>query len=294
MRYCDHHHFPLGSGHKFPLEKYRLVREGLAPDDRFLLSPSKPAAPEALLRVHEDSYIQQFLAGTLPAHAVRRIGFPWSPQLVTRTLASVGSTLQATESALESGFGGTLAGGTHHASRGEGSGFCVFNDLAVAILWAREQAGVRRAAVVDCDVHQGDGTAAIFANDSRVFTLSLHAQHNFPFRKQTSSLDVELPDGAGDEAYLSVLSPALNRVWEFRPEIVLYQAGVDGLASDRLGRLSLTMDGLRRRDLLVIEAARQWKIPLVITLGGGYSEPIEQTVDAHIQTFLVAANAYCR
>jgi acetoin utilization deacetylase AcuC-like enzyme len=224
---------------------------------------------------------------------MRRIGFPWSPELVKRTLASAGGTLGATCSALETGFGGTLAGGTHHAFRERGSGFCVFNDLAIAIAWAREEARVERAAVVDLDVHQGDGTAAIFSGDPGVFTLSLHGANNFPFRKQASSLDIELPDGTFDEAYLTALEPALDRVWRFSPELLIYQAGVDGLESDRLGRLSLTLNGLLQRDVLVIGETHSRGIPLVITLGGGYSDPLEQAVRASAQTYLTAAAIYC-
>ena len=293
LRYCDQHSFPLPDGHKFPLSKYGLLRGRLAPDPRFVLAPAELVSREALLRVHERSYVDGFLAGTLEKQVMRRIGFPWSVQLVTRTLASAGSTLGATQSALQTGFGGTLAGGTHHAFRSEGSGFCVFNDLAIAILWAREEAGVTRAAVVDCDVHQGDGTAVIFAGDPSVFTLSLHGARNFPFRKQKSTLDVELADNTDDAAYLSALEQALEQVWDFEPRLMLYQAGVDGLESDRLGRLALTMEGLRRRDLLVIAEAHRRAVPLVITIGGGYSEPIEKTVEANAQTFVTAADVYC-
>ncbi len=224
---------------------------------------------------------------------MRQIGFPWSSELVTRTLASVGGTLGATCDALRSGFGGTLAGGTHHAFHERGSGFCVFNDLAIAITWAREEARIERAAVVDLDVHQGDGTAAIFSGDPGVFTLSLHGCKNFPFHKQASSLDIELPDGTSDASYLAALEPALQRVWEFSPQLVIYQAGVDALESDRLGRLALTLEGLRQRDALVIGEAYRRRIPLVITLGGGYADPLEETVRASAQTFLTAAAIYC-
>jgi acetoin utilization deacetylase AcuC-like enzyme len=230
------------------------------------------------------------LNGTLDRQVTRRIGFPWSPQLVERTLASAGGTLAATRTALENGFGGTLAGGTHHAFRAEGSGFCVFNDLAISIEWARANAGLTRFAVIDCDVHQGDGTAAIFQDDPSVFTLSLHGARNFPFRKQKSTLDVELPDAAGDQTYLAALVPALRRVWEFQPRLVLFQSGVDGLLTDRLGRLRLTPNGLLQRDTLVISQTRDQGLPLVITLGGGYSEPVTHTVQAHAQTFQTAAN----
>ena len=274
------------------MDKYRKVRDKLAGDRRLNLRRSELAARESLLRVHSSDYVDNFLAGTLDARIMRRIGFPWSPELVTRTLASAGGTLLATQEAVETGFGGTLAGGTHHAFRNEGAGFCVFNDLATAIGWAREVAGICRSAVIDLDVHQGDGTAAIFEGSGEVFTLSLHGAQNFPFRKQKSTLDVPLPDGTGDEEYLRSLVLALEQVWDFGPDIVFYQAGVDTLGSDRLGRLSLTLSGLSRRDQLVIAEAKNRSVPLVITIGGGYAKPIKHTVEAHVQTFQIAAEIY--
>ena len=252
-----------------------------------------PLATRAeVLRVHTAEYAEGFLAGSLPANSMRRIGFPWSPGLVQRTLASAGSTLHAARTALATGLAGTLAGGTHHAFRGEGSGFCVFNDLAIAIEDLRAQHAVKRFAVVDLDVHQGDGTAAIFSAEPKVFTFSVHGKKNFPFRKQQSTLDVELEDGAEDDEYLNEVERGLANVWRFRPEFILYQSGVDGLQSDRLGRLKLTNDGLRRRDEMVIQEARQRGIPLVITLGGGYSEPIALTVAAHVNTFRIASRIF--
>ena len=291
--YCDHYDFPLAAGNKFPLPKYRLLRERLTTDRRVSLEPSTMASREVLSRIHTLEYIDAFLTGTLDGAIMRRIGFLWSPQLVDRTLASVGGTLLATEAALESGFGGTLAGGTHHAFRSEGAGFCVFNDIAVAIAGVQAEYEIERVAVVDLDVHQGDGTAAIFASDPRVFTLSVHGARNFPFRKQASVLDVDLQDSTDDDTYLGVLEPALARVWDFAPQLLFFQSGVDGLAGDRLGRLSLTHGGLARRDAMVIEQANSLAIPLVITLGGGYADPIENTVSAHAQTFLKAAEVYC-
>jgi acetoin utilization deacetylase AcuC-like enzyme len=195
--------------------------------------------------------------------------------------------LAATRSALDTGFGGTLAGGTHHASYAEGSGFCVFNDIAVAIKTYR-----KRAAVIDLDVHQGDGTAAIFSGDPSVFTLSLHGENNFPLRKQNSTIDVAFRDGAGDDEYLSALEKLLPRVLEFQPELVFYQSGVDGLATDKLGRLALTPAGLESRDRMVFHAIGTAEIPIVILLGGGYSDPISLTVDAHEATFHCAATAF--
>lgn len=290
--YCDHHDFPLPAQHKFPLAKYRLLHERLADDTRFAIETAPLAGRELVLAVHDQEYVDGFLTGELAPGVMRRIGFPWSPELVRRTLASAGSTLEAIQNAMAKGFGGSLAGGTHHAFRNAGAGFCVFNDLAMAIMWARAEAGLKRAAVVDLDVHQGDGTAAIFEGDRDIFTLSLHGARNFPFRKQRSTLDVELPDGTEDARYLEVLERALTKVWEFRPELILYQAGVDGLGSDRLGRLALTRAGLATRDRMVMGEAHRRGVPLAVVIGGGYSEPIDATVDAHAQTFQIAAEIY--
>jgi acetoin utilization deacetylase AcuC-like enzyme len=205
--------------------------------------------------------------------------------LVQRTLCSVGGTLAATSDALESGYGAVLAGGTHHAFRGEGAGYCVFNDIAVAARWLLTHRGLERIAVVDCDVHQGDGTAQIFADEARVFTLSLHGRRNFPFRKQQSTLDVELEDATGDDEYLAALETALGKVLQWKPQALFFQSGVDGLACDRLGRLSLTHEGLRRRDQMVLSACRENEIPVVVTLGGGYGEPLDATAEAHANTY---------
>ncbi|MCL4401741.1 MAG: histone deacetylase [Acidobacteria bacterium] len=282
LYYCDHHEFPLPAGHKFPVEKYRLLRERLAAEDLFVLEPAPLAAPAVIELAHDAAYVRAFLDGSLAPQVMRRIGFPWSEGLVRRTLASVGGTLAAAQDALATGWGGTLAGGTHHAFRHEGSGFCVFNDIAVAIL-----ALGRRAAVIDLDVHQGDGTAQIFENHPGVLTVSLHCRGNFPFRKQRGKIDVDLPDGTGDREYLRALEEVLPEVARFGPVIVFYQSGVDGLAGDRLGRLSLTRAGLLERDRMVLNACRG--VPLVVTLGGGYSVPIENTVEAHANTFRLLA-----
>ena len=204
----------------------------------------------------------------------------------------MGGTLAATEDALARGWGGTLAGGTHHALYAEGAGFCVFNDIAVAIRSVQRDGRIERAVVVDLDVHQGDGTAAIFHGDPTVYTFSMHGAANFPARKQQSSLDIALPDDTGDEEYLARLRHALPQVFDFEPEIVYYQSGVDALATDRLGRLSLTPEGLRERDRLVFDACQAADVPLVVTLGGGYSVPIEATVEAHATTFRLAAEAF--
>ena len=290
--YTDHYTLPLPEGHRFPIAKYRLVREALERDGLYEFVPAPLAKPEVIALAHDAKYVEQFVRGELPAQMMRRIGFPWSPELVKRTLGSVGGTLSATMDALDTGWGGTLAGGTHHAFRDEGSGFCVFNDIAVAILWLRQKRLVERAAVIDLDVHQGDGTAEIFANDERVLTTSVHCRTNFPFRKRESAIDVELEDATHDEEYLQVVDELLPKIREFQPQILYFQSGVDGLATDALGRLALSHAGLKERDRRVLSFARDNKIPLVITLGGGYSKPIEHTAEAHANTFRVAAEIF--
>jgi acetoin utilization deacetylase AcuC-like enzyme len=290
--YSDHHHIPLPAGHKFPVAKYRLLRDALMQDERFQVEPAPFASLQKIGLVHEERYIRGFLEGTLDPKIVRRIGFPWSENLVRRTLASVGGTLAAAADAMSRGWGGNLAGGTHHAFRDEGSGFCVFNDIAVAIRSLQAEGEVRRAAVVDLDVHQGDGTASLFESDPEVLTFSMHGRDNFPVRKQTSRIDVPLPDGTGDDDYLAALLHVLPQVFEFEPDVVFYQSGVDSLFSDKLGHLALTHDGLRQRDRIVFESCAQAGVPWVVTLGGGYSEPVEMTVQAHVNTFRCAADVF--
>lgn len=292
----DHHVVPLPDGHRFPMGKYRLLRETLQreavlPAEAFEDAPLVDDA--ALLRVHERGYVTRVLTGTLDEAEVRRLGFPWSPELVTRCRASVGGTVAAGHAALEHGVAGNLAGGTHHAYHDVGAGYCVFNDIAVAARELLDRGRARRVLVVDLDVHQGDGTAALFADDDRVFTLSLHGARNFPARKQVSDLDVPLPDDTGDAAYLAALGPALTRALDAsRPDVVFYQAGVDPLAQDKLGRLALTLDGLRARDEHVLQRLASAGLPVALTLGGGYAEPIEDSVRAHVQTYEVAAGAF--
>ena len=285
--YCDVHTIDLPTSHRFPSGKYKLVRDLLACDG-FTLQLA-PFAPVDLIKlVHSERYVGDFLSGSLSPSAVRRIGFPWSDGLVRRTLTSLGGTLAAAEDALKQGWGANLAGGTHHAFADEGAGYCVFNDLAVTIQWLRRDGRIRRAAVVDLDVHQGDGTARIFSGDPDVFTVSMHCQSNFPLRKQESKLDIELGDRTRDDEYLAALDFVLPQVLAFRPDIILYQAGVDGLHSDQLGHLALTHAGLRERDRRVMLAARSHDIPLVTTLGGGYSLPLELTVEAHANVYRTA------
>ncbi len=282
LYYCDHHEIPLPEGHRFPVEKYALLRRQLEQDARIELVPA-PAAPVEALELAHDPYVcwQLFWAAPCQPKPCAGLAFPgpmvWSAALFVRPAAR----LAASRDALIHGIGGGLAGGTHHALRAEGAGFCVFNDIAIAIRMLQRDGQIKRAAVIDLDVHQGDGTAEIFDGDPSVFTLSLHGANNFPFRKQKSSLDIELPDGTGDVAWLQALESALPPVWEFAPDLVFFQSGVDTLASDRLGRLSLSSDGLRERDHLVLEGAASRRYPVVITMGGGYSDPIALTVDTH-------------
>lgn len=292
VHYCDQYEIPLPAGHRFPIQKYRLIRERLEATQLFDLRAAPLAPVCAIQLAHDPEYVSSFLDGTVAPASMRRIGFPWSQGLVDRTLASVGSTLNSARVALEHGIAGGLSGGTHHAFRGEGAGFCVFNDIAIAIYALRGEGVISRAAVVDLDVHQGDGTAAIFCGDPGVLTFSMHGAKNFPFRKQSGVIDIELEDGTEDREYLARLCETLPRIWAFRPDIVFFQAGVDALGEDKLGRLALSHEGLRNRDQLVISQAREHCVPLVITLGGGYSEPIEATVDAHTTTFVTAAQIF--
>jgi acetoin utilization deacetylase AcuC-like enzyme len=284
----DHYVITLPEGHKFPALKYGMVRRLLEEENLMRLEPASLADAEVVALAHDLGYVKGFLEGSLPAATLRRIGLPWSESLVKRALSSVQATVNAAVVALQIGWGATLGGGTHHALRSEGAGFCVFNDLAVAINFLRAQGKIRRAAVIDLDVHQGDGTAQIFQDDLEVFTVSIHCASNFPFRKQKSTIDVALPDGVGDDEYLHQLDQVLPRVLAFRPEIVFYQSGVDGLASDALGHLSLTHDGLIKRDRTVMQTVRAYGVPLVLTSGGGYSRPIELSAQAHANTYRTA------
>jgi acetoin utilization deacetylase AcuC-like enzyme len=276
--------------------KYRLLREALLASGVLQandLLPAEPVELQALLRVHTPRWVRAVLENRLTESEERRLGFPWSPELVIRSRAAVGGTCAAAARALTEGIGGNLAGGTHHAFPDHGEGYCVFNDIAVSIRMLQAEGSIRRALVVDLDVHQGNGTAAVFDEDPDVFTFSMHGERNFPFRKQRSSLDIGLPDRVGDDVYLDVLDRHLPRVLEAaRPDIVYYQAGVDPLAEDTLGRLSLTHAGLEARDTFVLEAARRSCIPVVVTLGGGYARPLEATVRAHIGTYRAARTVW--
>jgi acetoin utilization deacetylase AcuC-like enzyme len=290
----DQYKITLPEGHKFPTLKYGMLRQAVEKEGLFQLEQSPLADPETVSLAHDPAYVADFTAGTLPPAAMRRIGLPWSEGFVNRAFASVGGTVSASLDALEHGWGATLGGGTHHAFRSEGAGFCVFNDIAVAIEFLRKRGLIRRAAVIDLDVHQGDGTAEIFQGDPDVFTLSIHGESNFPFRKKQSRLDVPLADGVEDDGYLRRLDEVLPAVFGFHPDIVFYQSGVDPLDSDVLGRLSLTHGGLIARDRMVFTAALNFGAPFVLTSGGGYSRPIERSAEAHANTFRTAWQMFAR
>jgi acetoin utilization deacetylase AcuC-like enzyme len=292
--YSDTFVLPLPDHHRFPMTKYRLLRERLI--DMGLLAAEDLHVPDAIswddLRlVHDPSYVGAVACGTLPPEAQRRIGFPWSEMMVERSRRSVGATLAAAREALnhrrggEPGVSANLAGGTHHAFRDRGEGYCVFNDVAVAATVLLREGAIARAAVVDCDVHQGNGTAAIFQDEPAVFTCSLHGAHNFPFRKEKSDLDVTFEDGAGDDEYLAALAGHLPRVLDaHRPDLVFYLGGADPYEGDRLGRLKLTIDGLRARDRMVFDACRGRDLPVAVTMSGGYAADVEAIVTIHANT----------
>ena len=284
--------FPLPPGHRFPIGKYELLRRRLVADGlvraQAIHDPARASA-EALRRVHTDDYVARLTDGLLSARELRRIGFPWSEALVERSYRAVGGTCEAAWAALEAGVAMNLAGGTHHAFADRGEGFCVFNDVAVAIRMLQHSRRIRRAAVVDLDVHQGNGTHAIFAGDETVFTFSMHARRNYPFAKVAGCVDVELEDGTGDEEYLVRLGETLPGVLAAaNPDVVVYLAGADPYVGDRLGRLGMSLAGLARRDAMVLSACRDVGIPVAITIAGGYAGRIEDTVQAHVNTVRVA------
>jgi acetoin utilization deacetylase AcuC-like enzyme len=291
---CDRFRLPLPAGHSFPIDKYTLLRQRLqrhaAAGAPLEFIEPHAATDDELLRVHCRDYVGRVMAGTLSRDEVRRIGFPWSPQLVERSLRSTGAAVDAAAAALEDGVAASLAGGTHHAGTTWGEGYCVFNDVAVAAREMQARGVVRRVLVLDCDVHQGNGTAEIFAADETVFTMSIHGARNFPLRKHPGSLDVPLEDGTGDEEYLERLAAAVGESFaRAGTDLVFYIAGADPYEGDRLGRLRLTKQGLLARDRLVLDAARQAGAPTAIVCGGGYCTDLESIVDIHAATMLAAA-----
>jgi acetoin utilization deacetylase AcuC-like enzyme len=306
--YADNFVLPLPEGHRFPMAKYKLLRDRVVQELPGVEMAQAPAASDGELALaHQPDYIAAITHGTLQAPAQREIGFPWSPAMAERARRSVGATVAAARVVLGTGEGrlgkanqglaANMAGGTHHSYADKGGGFCVFNDVAVAARlmqaeWPRHFKYTRpplQVAVIDLDVHQGNGTASIFAGDSSVFTLSLHGEKNFPFRKEGSDLDVELPDGCQDTQYLEALEQALDELQRrFHPGLVFYLAGADPFEGDRLGRLKLSYDGLEARDRRVFDWAWQRRIPLVFCMAGGYGIKIDETVQVQVNTYRVA------
>jgi len=293
--YSDTFDIPLPRKHRFPGSKYsqlraKLIEDGVLNKEQLIESPL--ASKKDIEIAHCEHYVNDFLTGSIDLKKMKRIGFPWSEHLVKRIRATIGGAVASAEAALEYGLSGQLAGGTHHAHYDYGGGYCIFNDFAVAALKLIKEKKVSKVAIVDLDVHQGDGNASLLKSNENVFVLSLHGEKNYPFKKFPSDLDVPLPDECSDELFLEKLSESLEVVRAFEPELILYQAGVDTLVYDRLGRLNLSYEGLKKRDEMVFGFFKNLKIPLSMAIGGGYSEPIEQSVRAYVQTYQVAKQVY--
>ncbi len=290
--YSDVFVLPLPAHHRFPMGKYARLRDRLLGGGEFALDDfhvPPPVTDAEIERAHCARYRERVASGGLTAAEQRAIGFPWSERMVERSRRTSGATLAAAREALTRGWAANLAGGTHHAFRDRGEGFCVFNDVAIAARALQAEAGLQRIAVIDCDVHQGNGTASIFAGDDSVFTFSIHGARNFPFAKEASDLDIELADGTGDDEYLWHLAQGLDETLErARPQLAFYLAGADPYAGDRLGRLALTKPGLARRDELVLSTLAARAIPVAIAMAGGYARDIEDSVDIHASTIRIA------
>lgn len=291
--YYDHYEFPLPANHRFPAVKYRLLRERVEASGIFAaadLIPAPAATVAQLRQGHTADYLDRLEQGLLTPDEMRRIGLPWSPQLVQRVQHTVGATIAAARVALRDGIAVSLGGGTHHACSDHGQGYCLYNDTAVAARVMQSEGRIRRAVIIDCDVHQGNGTAEITTGDRSIYTFSIHAEKNFPFRKIPGNMDVGLPDGTGDRAYLDVLEPALERVLALaNADLALYLAGADVHVNDRLGRLALTSAGIAARDQMVLDMCRDAGLPVVVTMAGGYGKRIEDTVALYFQTVQIAA-----
>ena len=285
--YSPYYYADIGEDHVFPIKKFELVRDVLVREGT--LQPNEivepePAKLEDLHLVHTKDYISRLVNGTLTTKEIRKLGLPWSESLVRRSFHAISGTIEATKIALVDGVSSNLAGGTHHAYPDRGEGFCVLNDVAVAIRVLQRDNLAKRFLIVDCDVHQGNGTAFIFKNDESVFTFSMHGAKNYPLHKEQSSLDLELPDKTSDMEFLETLSEALPRIFSHNPDIIFYLGGADPFEKDKLGRLSLTIKGLRLRDEMVLEFAKSKDVPIVTTMSGGYAADINDTVEIHANT----------
>jgi acetoin utilization deacetylase AcuC-like enzyme len=295
--YTDTFPIPLPENHRFPKDKYALLRKQimhlLNGRDVELRIPD-PATREDMLRAHDASYLERFLRGELTARETRRVGLPWSPEIVKRTRYSTGATIAACRFGLSEGVAMNLGGGTHHAFSDHGQGYCWINDVVIAARTIQAQGLAKQILIVDCDVHQGNGTAAIVKTDPTIFSFSIHGRKNFPFHKEKSDMDLALPDNTDDGAYLEALDKGLDAVMQaFTADMVVYLAGADPFETDRFGRLSLTKEGLAERDRLVFEHCRQAGLPVAVTLAGGYAPLITDIVDINFQT-IVAALAFQR
>lgn len=288
--YTDEFVLPLPDGHRFPMQKYSLLRARVTEARLGELLIPDAATDEQLCRAHDPEYVRRVQCGELTGREMRRIGFPWSSHMVERSRRSAGATIAACRAALADGLAVNLAGGTHHAFRDHGGGYCVFNDSAVAARAMQAEGRIGRVVIIDCDVHQGDGTAAILQGDDTIFTFSIHGANNYPFHKQQSDLDIELPDGADDELYLETLDDGVRRALALaRADLAIYLAGADPFEGDRLGRLAVSKDGLHRRDQIVYGHCRAAGIPVATAMAGGYGKNVQDTVDIHFQTVKLAA-----
>jgi acetoin utilization deacetylase AcuC-like enzyme len=285
--YSPYYYADIGENHVFPIKKFELVRDKLLQEGSVQVSEivePQPAKVEDVLLVHTEDYIRRLRNGTLTTREIRRLGLPWSKSLVRRSFLAISGTINAARHALQNAVASNLAGGTHHAFPDRGEGFCVLNDVAVAIRVLQKEDLARRFLIVDCDVHQGNGTAFIFKEDETVFTFSMHGAKNYPLFKERSTVDIELPDGTGDKEFLQTLNEALPRIFAHEPDIVFYLGGADPFEHDKLGRLKLTMAGLRERDEMILSFARERQVPVVTTMSGGYAEDISDTVEIHCNT----------
>ncbi len=289
--YTDHFVLPLPDGHRFPMEKYAHLRDLVGTLAEVELIEAPIASDTQILYAHDPSYLMKVIEGKLNPQELKEIGFPWSEKMVERSRRSAGATVAASKTALEEGVAANLAGGTHHAYRNRGSGFCVFNDSAIAARALQREINPKlHIAIIDLDVHQGNGTAAILEHDSSIFTLSLHGENNFPFKKEYSDLDIGLADDCDDADYLQSLATALEQLNErFSANAIIYLAGADPHQDDRLGRLKLSKKGLLQRDQMVFQYALDRQIPIAFSMAGGYGKDIESTVQIHFQTIQLAA-----
>jgi acetoin utilization deacetylase AcuC-like enzyme len=293
--YSPHYYADIGEGHVFPIRKFELVRDVLLNEGtlvpREIVEP-EPASVEDVRLVHTEDYVTRLIDGALTAREVRKLGLPWSRSLVRRSFLACSGTINAAKTALTAGVSSNLAGGTHHAFPDRGEGFCVLNDVAVAIRVLQKEKMAEKFMIVDCDVHQGNGTASIFRGDSNVFTFSMHGAKNYPLFKEMSDLDIELPDGTGDTEYLETLDEALHRIRMHDADLIFYLAGADPYEKDKLGRLNLTINGLKQRDKMIFEFAKSKSVPIVTTMSGGYSVEIADTVEIHCNTIRAAKDTF--